>query len=103
MASELVHGHNWKNISKRSILKIDLKKIFDSLSWNFVLFILRALNFRIFLSVLLSNVYLLPDLQLQLMVNWVDILGAQEIFVKATLSPYLFVFAMEVFGKLLNK
>ena len=45
MATELVNGYNWKNISKRSLLKVDLKKAFDSLNWSFILLILRVLGF----------------------------------------------------------
>lgn len=36
LATELVQGYNWKKISKRSMLKVDLKKTFDSLRWTFI-------------------------------------------------------------------
>lgn len=45
MATELIQGYNWKNISKRSLLKVDLKKAFDSLNWDFILLLLKALCF----------------------------------------------------------
>ena len=45
MATELTQGYNWKNISKRSLLKVDLKMAFDSLNWDFILLPLKALCF----------------------------------------------------------
>lgn len=44
MATELVSRYNWKNISKRSMLKVDVKKAFDSLEWNFIFKIMRTLD-----------------------------------------------------------
>lgn len=45
LATELVQGYNWKNISKRCMLKVDLKKAFDFVNWEFMLNTLQALNF----------------------------------------------------------
>lgn len=55
MATELIQGYNWKNISKRSMLKVDLKKAFDSLDWSFIVLILRALRFPDFFIQLISQ------------------------------------------------
>ena len=43
LATEMVHGYNWRNISPRGMLKVDLRKAFDSVRWEFVLAALRAL------------------------------------------------------------
>lgn len=45
LATELIQGYNWKRISKRSMLKVDLKKAFDSINWSFIVRILQALGF----------------------------------------------------------
>lgn len=45
MATKLVREYNWKNISKRCMLKVDLKKAFDSVNWFFIILILRNLGF----------------------------------------------------------
>lgn len=45
MATESINGYNWKSISKRSMLKVNLKKVFDSLEWKFIFKIMRTLNF----------------------------------------------------------
>ncbi|KAE8711273.1 hypothetical protein F3Y22_tig00110299pilonHSYRG00117 [Hibiscus syriacus] len=43
-AHELVRGYSRKNISPRCSLKIDLHKAFDSLNWNFISAILKAIG-----------------------------------------------------------
>ena len=45
LATELVSGYKWKEISKRCMLKVDLQKAFDSLNWEFILNTLEALGF----------------------------------------------------------
>ncbi|XP_039065800.1 uncharacterized protein LOC120211293 [Hibiscus syriacus] len=44
LAQELVKGYSRKSISPRCSLKIDLHKAFDSLHWDFISFIIKALH-----------------------------------------------------------
>ncbi|XP_039058912.1 uncharacterized protein LOC120202566 [Hibiscus syriacus] len=44
LAQELVKGYGRKNISPRCALKIDLQKAFDSLNWDFISSILKAIG-----------------------------------------------------------
>lgn len=45
LAIELINGYNWKTISKRVMLKIDMRKAFDSVNWYFVILTMHAMNF----------------------------------------------------------
>ncbi|KAG7556738.1 Reverse transcriptase domain [Arabidopsis suecica] len=44
LATEIVHGYNWRNIESRGMLKVDLRKAFDSVRWDFIISALRAIS-----------------------------------------------------------
>lgn len=44
LATEIVNGYNWKNIEPRAMLKVDIRKAFDSIRWDFVIATLRGLH-----------------------------------------------------------
>lgn len=44
LAAEVVQGYNRKSISPRAMLKVDIRKAFDSVNWDFILAALRALR-----------------------------------------------------------
>lgn len=104
LATELVKNYHKDSIDPRSVLKLDISKAFDSVKWSFILDTLRAMN--------------IPDQ----FVHWihtclstaafsVSVNGELEGFFPSTrglrqgcaLSPYLFVIAINVLSRLLNK
>lgn len=45
MATELIKGYNRKSISPRCLMKVDLKKAYDSIEWSFLETVLHELGF----------------------------------------------------------
>lgn len=45
MDLEMIRGFYQKGISRIGLLKVDLRKAFDTINWEFILLILRAADF----------------------------------------------------------
>ena len=84
-------------------MKIDLQKAFDSLDWRFLMEILSAMNFSsIFIDWIRSYVTTLM-FSLSINVGLVGFFkGARGVRQEESLSPYLFVLAMNMLLKTLN-
>ncbi|KAL9816934.1 putative RNA-directed DNA polymerase [Arabidopsis thaliana] len=103
LATEIVQGYNKKNISPRAMLKVDLRKAFDTVSWDFILSTLRAINCP---DIFIGWIYqCLTTASFSISVN-----GHTGGFFRSShglrqgdpMSPYLFVLVMEVFSGLLR-
>ncbi|CAA7026594.1 unnamed protein product [Microthlaspi erraticum] len=103
LATEIVQGYNMPNVSPRGMLKVDLRKDFDSVRWDFVISVLKGLNMPDKFVGWISECLTTPCF-------YVSVNGVEGGFFKSSrglrqgdpISPYLFVLVMEVFSKLLQ-
>ncbi|KAG7594616.1 Zinc finger CCHC-type superfamily [Arabidopsis thaliana x Arabidopsis arenosa] len=101
LASEIVQGYNRKNIAARAMLKVDLRKAFDTVRWDFILSTLKALGIPEIFTAWIKECICTPSFS-------ISVNGMSDGFFRSSrglrqgdpLSPYLFVLAMEVFSKL---
>lgn len=104
MASELVQGFNHKSITPRGLLQVDLRKAFDSVSWEFILYVLHCAGFpSIFLN-WIKQCITTPSFSITVNGDLCGFFkGKRGLRQGDPLSPFLFVMAMEVFAELLNQ
>lgn len=104
LATELIKDYNKPSCLKSAMLKIDIRKAFDTVCWDFVIKVLEAQHFPPMFIVWIKECISSPRFSIAINGELAGFFeGKKGLRQGDSISPYLFIMLMEVLSRMLDK
>lgn len=104
LASDLIMDYEKSSCSKSSMLKVDIRKAFDTVSWDFVNKMLAAQGFPPLFRTWIQECITTPSFSIAVNGELAGFFpGKKGLRQGDSISPYIFIMVMEVLSKLLER
>lgn len=104
LATELIKDYNKSSCLKSAMIKIDIRKAFDTVCWDFVIKVLQAQHFPPMFITWVTECISSPRFSVAINGELAGFFeGKKGLRQGDSISPYLFIMLMEVLSRLLDK